>query len=304
MVKECLMCHKIYNAKKETQKYCSVDCQHQSYRVQKVDRIKRICLRCGSEFLKIPSKANDKYGKYCCRKCKDEHQKEIYQGEKNPSWNRIIPFEEKKLRSTIMKEKWKDDVFRNKIKNGMMDSFKKNGVWPGTSEDSKMKRKMTMIKTYGVEHNWIGKYGERKCDKTTLEIYGKSSLDILCDYTHYFNKKTDIETIFQNLLDEMNIQNQPKFRIYNENRNEFYYREYDFLIKNTNILIEVDGDYWHGNNEKFHPLSEFQQEIRRKDKIKEEFARRKGYEVIRFWETDIKKNINIIKNKINKICQK
>jgi very-short-patch-repair endonuclease len=301
MEKECIKCHKVYSTVKKTQKFCSVECQHQSYRVPKVERVKCICLKCGEEFLKIPSKANEKYGKYCSRNCKDEHQKEIYLGEKNPSWNRIQPSEERELRSVIMKERWKDDTFKDKIKKGMIDSFKKNGVWPGTSEDSKMKRKVTMIKNYGISHNWIGKYGERKCDKTTLEIYGKSASDMLCEYTHYFNKKTDIEIIFENLLDEMNIQNQPKFRIYNENKDEFCFREYDFLIKNTNILIEVDGDYWHGNDKKFHPLSEFQEEIKRKDRIKEDFAKRNGYEVIRFWGSDIKKNINDIKDKIKKL---
>jgi len=92
MEKKCLICKKNYNSKTKTQKYCSVQCQHQSYRVQKVDRIKCICLKCEKEFLKIPSKSN---GKYCSRKCKDEHQKEIYKGEKNPSWNRKVSLNEK-----------------------------------------------------------------------------------------------------------------------------------------------------------------------------------------------------------------
>lgn len=304
MEKKCILCQKDYIPRKKEQKYCSVECQHQSYRVQKVERIKRVCLKCGKEFFKIPSKANDKYGKYCSRECKDSHQKEIYLKDKNPSWNRIVTDEEKELKRKMMKERWRNSEIGEIIKRSQIEYLKKNGFWPGTSDNDKKKRKETMINRYGISHNWNGKYGERKCDKTTLEIYGKSSSDMLCEYTHYYNKKTDIEIIFENLLDEMGIKNQPKFRIYNKNKAEFCFREYDFLIINMNILIEVDGDYWHGNNEKFHPLSKFQEETRRKDKIKEDFAKSNGYNIIRFWGSDIKKNINLVKDKINEICQK
>ena len=203
-----------------------------------------------------------------------------------------------------MKERWDNGKIGDELKKSRENYHQKNGFWPGMSVESKEKRKETMEKRYGVKHNWNGKYGERKCDKTTEETYGKSSADMLIEYTHYFNKKTDIEIIFENLLNEMNIQYQPKFRIYNENKEEFTFREYDFLIKNTKILVEVDGDYWHGNKKIFTPLSEFQKNTQKNDKIKEKFAQRNGYEIIRFWGSDIKNDIDTIKDKINKLCQK
>ncbi|KKT84987.1 MAG: Protein containing DUF559 [Candidatus Collierbacteria bacterium GW2011_GWA2_44_99] len=52
----------------------------------------------------------------------------------------------------------------------------------------------------------------------------------------------------------------------------------DFMIQNTNILIECDGDYWHGLPSAIA-----------KDKVRDLILRTKGYEVLRFTETEIKK---------------
>jgi very-short-patch-repair endonuclease len=178
---------------------------------------------------------------------------------------------------------------------------KKNGDWPGTDEDSKLKRKQTMIDRFGLEHNWIGKYGERNCDKTTLELYGKTSAEMLSNYIHFYGKKTDIESIFEEFLIELNIPYQIKFRIYDKNKINFWFREYDFLLLGSNILIEVDGDYWHGNKNLFEELSDFQKSVQENDKIKEDFAVKNGYKIVRFWEEDIKNKKEEVKNKIKKL---
>ena len=295
MEKQCPQCKIIYNTKRNNQKYCSVNCQIESSKGIKKERIKRICLNCGIEFLKIPSKSA---GKYCSRKCKDEHQKEIYKGEKNPSWKRKSSKEEREKRSIMMKKLWEDVEYRKLNNKGKENFIIKNGYYPGTDKNSVEKRKKTMMERYGVPHNWIGKYGTRKCDITTVNVYGKCSADMLMEYTHYYNKKTDIELIFENLLNEMKIPFQTKFRIYNKKKIEFTFREYDFLIDGTKILIEVDGDYWHGNENIFNPLSDFQKLTQEKDRIKELFAAQNGYEVIRFWGTDIKQNIEEIQIKL------
>lgn len=171
-------------------------------------------------------------------------------------------------------------------------------------DESIRKRKETMIERYGISHNWVGKYGDRKCDKTTIDLYGKTSAELLMDYTHHFGKKTDIETLFEKILVELNIPHQIKFRIYDKDKINFWYREYDFLILNSNILIEVDGDYWHGNKNIFNEVSEFQKSVQENDKIKEEFAIKNGYEIIRFWGGDVKNKKEEVINKIKEIWQK
>ena len=300
MEKQCEICNKDYKPRRKEQKFCSVECQHESYRKIKVERIECTCLFCDKKFYKLQSNR----GKYCSKKCSDNHKKITYLGENNPSYNRKMSDDELKMRSEITKKLWEDECYRSKIKKSKNLFFEKNGYWPGNDKDSMLKKKETMVEKFGVSHNWMGKYGERKCDKTTLDVYGKTSAQMLIEYSHFFGKKTDIEKIFDVILEELEIPFQCKFRIYDKNKVNFWFREYDFLILNTNILIEVDGDYWHGNQNIFEELTEFQKSIQINDEIKENFAKNKGYNVIRFWGSDIKKNTQEIKNIIREIWEK
>jgi hypothetical protein len=300
MEKQCEICNKDYKPRRKEQKFCSVECQHESYRKIKVERIECTCLFCDKKFYKLQSNPR----KYCSKKCSDNHKKITYLGENNPSYNRKMSDDELKMRSEITKKLWEDEGYRCKIKKSKNLFFEKNGYWPGNDEDSMLKKKETMVKKFGVSHNWIGRYGERKCDKTTLDVYGKTSAEMLIEYSHFFGKKTDIEKMFEVILEELEIPFQCKFRIYDKDKVNFWFREYDFLILNTNILIEVDGDYWHGNQNIFEELTEFQKSIQINDEIKENFAKNKGYNVIRFWGSDIKKNSQEIKNRIKEIWEK
>jgi len=71
--------------------------------------------------------------------------------------------------------------------------------------------------------------------------------------------------------------------------------QYDFRIKNTRILIEVQGDFWHANPniERFknvENLYEFQKEKVIKDQIKRDYAINLGWTIFIFWENDINTN--------------
>jgi len=58
------------------------------------------------------------------------------------------------------------------------------------------------------------------------------------------------------------------------------------------LLIEADGDYWHVNPIKYNEsniLTETQQKNVENDKFKNKLAKDKLYNLIRFWESDIKK---------------
>jgi very-short-patch-repair endonuclease len=304
MEKECDQCGVKYNTKNKKQKYCSVECQYNSYRKKTAQRVKVCCQYCGIEFEERKHKV-EKYGvKYCNKKCADLHKKTTYLKEGNPAFGTKHTEKQKNNASIRSKKLWKNEEYRNKIKNGISKFIKINGYFPGTDENSKRKRMETMIERYGIPHNWVGKYGERACDKKTLEIYNKTSVQMLIDYSHYYNRKTDIEKMFEIILEELEIPFQYKFRIYDKEKIDFWFREYDFLIINTNVLIEVDGDYWHGNKNIFEELTDFQQSIKLNDEIKEKFANTKGYNVFRFWGSDIKKNNNEVKNKLKEIWEK
>ena len=60
--------------------------------------------------------------------------------------------------------------------------------------------------------------------------------------------KTQPEIIVENWLNENNIPNEYSPIMGDGNRNY----QYDFIIKGKRILVEVNGDYWHGNPNKFN----------------------------------------------------
>ena len=73
---------------------------------------------------------------------------------------------------------------------------------------------------------------------------------------------------------------------------------FDFRLLNANILIEVDGDYYHGNPKIFKKLNKMQKEMKERDKKHNEVAKANNFILLRFWESDIKNNVEKIKNKL------
>lgn len=79
-------------------------------------------------------------------------------------------------------------------------------------------------------------------------------------------------------------------------------RFYDFYLPEYNVLIEIDGDYWHGNPREY-PKGKFnaiQKKNRKVDKIKDDFAKKKHIQLFRLWEFDLKNRAPMVKDFINK----
>lgn len=65
----------------------------------------------------------------------------------------------------------------------------------------------------------------------------------------------------------------------------------DIFIPSMNLIMEVDGDYWHGNskNPKFKILNSSQIEQKEEDNIRTQELTERGFRVLRLWESDIEK---------------
>lgn len=74
--------------------------------------------------------------------------------------------------------------------------------------------------------------------------------------------------------------------------------QYDFIIHGKRILIEVQGDYWHGNpniydengNDGKKKLNSIQKAKIERDNLKATFAKEKNFKLIYIWEEEINKN--------------
>ena len=69
-------------------------------------------------------------------------------------------------------------------------------------------------------------------------------------------------------------------------------RFYDFYIPSHNTLIEIDGDYWHGNMDIYEAkdLKGFQKRAHNVDDMKNKWAAIHGMILIRIWEHEIRKS--------------
>ena len=105
-----------------------------------------------------------------------------------------------------------------------------------------------------------------------------------------------LEQTFRSILDTHKIDYIQSF-----NSGRFVY---DFYIPSRNILIEVDGDFYHSNPIKYPngPIYETQIHNAKNDQIKNEWAKANGYTLLRFWESDIQDNrLQVVKTLIENL---
>ncbi len=109
-------------------------------------------------------------------------------------------------------------------------------------------------------------------------------------------KPTKIEIAGKNILLEIGIEFDEQVLI----ENKFVV---DVLLKNKKIVIQWDGDYWHGyKKDKNGNLDQRQLKRIKLDKSQDEYMLKCGYKILRFWEHEIYKQkekiIEIIKKSI------
>ncbi len=87
----------------------------------------------------------------------------------------------------------------------------------------------------------------------------------------------------------------------------------DFVFVKKRIAIFCDGDYWHGKNwnEAKHRIksniefwhNKIENNMKRDRKVNR-ILKQQGWTVLRFWESDIKKNLDKCMKKVDRIMSK
>ena len=66
---------------------------------------------------------------------------------------------------------------------------------------------------------------------------------------------------------------------------------FDYYLPKYNMVVEVDGDYYHGNPDTNKGrLNKMQNRNRKVDRFKNELALKNGYKIERIWENSLKKD--------------
>lgn len=114
------------------------------------------------------------------------------------------------------------------------------------------------------------------CGTSKLEEY----------FMHYFLDKLGLEYIYQYKVEAIG-------------------RVYDFFLPKHRLIIEIDGDYWHSNPNKYkkNQLNYTQKKNKNVDEIKNNWANLNCIKMLRIWECDIKndtkKVFELIKEQTN-----
>ena len=174
---------------------------------------------------------------------------------------------------------------RKQYKDGTRIQWNKNKKWNECYDEKTQKYLRSRItienenKSKAISDKLIGK----KHSIEHLENLKNSRIKYMKENPKY--KKSEIELKFELFLKSLDFQYEIEFSI----QNCLYI--FDFHITNTNILFEVDGDYFHVNPMMYETANyKFQIDNQKRDILKQQWCDDNGYILYRFWEHDI--NVN------------
>lgn len=154
------------------------------------------------------------------------------------------------------------------------------------------KRNETVKRKYGVDNVW-------QCVDKFVDFHGNHS------------KISSLNLRLIKLFEDNNIPYEREYIIhYVDDCGKTRYKFYDFKIGNT--IIEVNGDYWHANPQKYPADAVFTfpksvctaKNIWDADNFKADIAKKNGYKVLYIWESFMKRTndydlLQYIKNNID-----
>lgn len=272
-------------------KTCLANWQKENFKGDKssvYDRVEKVCEYCKSVYNVVKSRESTSH--FCSPECS--------------STSRISDHE-------VECDHCKNVFYKKKsqIKDHNFCSKECSTKW--TSENKNIQVKKTCLICDGEFHvqnsrSDTAKTCSKKCHNIWLkEVYFKSDKGkqhlISNGIKSQENKKfseTKPERITRQYLDDNNIEYIAQNHMYEKFLVDFYLPKYD-------IVLEVFGDYWHGNpifygeNESLKPLSIKQIKQKNKDKTREAYLTKCGHRFVIIWENDIYKNINEVMKVIN-----
>jgi len=152
--------------------------------------------------------------------------------------------------------------------------------------------------------------------KTWEEIYGLEGAKERRKFFSEFSRKMVIKRIKNNEFPFFNTKIEIAMANEMKKRHIYFVSQFevdgkfvcDFAIPSIKLIVECDGDYWHGNPLIYNKnnLNKIQIGKIQRDKFKDKYLKRKGWKVIRFYESDIKNKLincvdqieNIINNRL------
>jgi very-short-patch-repair endonuclease len=216
------------------------------------------------------------------------------------------------IKTKSIKERANDLNVREKYKKTCLQKYKKNNALSKNTTPYK-KRNKTIKSKYGVDNVFQLDTIKKKSKETLLNKYGVNNPINIVSYKRNSGRRSKIQKKVEYLLKKNKINFKSEvgniFGKFNKKLNKFYSPIVDIFIENMKIVIEINGDHWHGNPSKYKSDDIIKKwgglikvsDIWELDKIRQKQIESFGYKVIVFWESDIRKNIEKIDKTIKNL---
>lgn len=198
-----------------------------------------------------------------------ETQRKMYESGELEIWNKGLTIDDPRVKSNI--DKMLANPERNKKISKGLTGIKR-------SDEYKEKMSISQKKSWDNEE-------KRNKQRDNRINYIKNNP----------NKESNLESRFKGILDGLGFNYIFQYEICGY--------MFDFYLKDFDIVIEVDGDFWHCNPNTKHkePIYESQKLTMKNDKKKNDICNKCGIKLIRFWEDDINNNLNDVINTLKSI---
>lgn len=114
-----------------------------------------------------------------------------------------------------------------------------------------------------------------------------------------FGKTSSLEKAFRNVFNEKKVNYVWNYEttlgikeIYRDRFSRIYYHKADFYLPNKNLIIEINGCWWHGCKLCYSNPSERQLARIQRDNDLVEFYKNEGYNYMTIWEHELKDKIH------------
>ena len=144
------------------------------------------------------------------------------------------------------------------------------------------------VKKSGTYQKPRSKTLKKKRKPTTSEIIKKNIARSKKPHPKYGTSKLE-KKFAKEFLEKLGVKYEEQFEA------KDIKRYFDFKLDGR-ILIEVDGDYYHGYGKVHEEKTPMQKKNARVDEIKNKWAHSNGYKLIRIWEHDINENSEKVLN--------
>lgn len=287
----CKKCNKEFRTKEKSSVYCSREC----FKASLPSGYNLICLTCNKSF-----NTDCKKRKYCSQACRELKPKIFHE--------HICEFCKKIFKDqNIVKKYCSQNCAHEESKTGEIvacfncgkscyqtayarEKFKKSFCSFECNMDFQRKRRPTRIcKNCGIEFRKIAKkYCSTYCARHSEENI--LNLAKMCR-SQSVRKENKLEKAGYELLAELGFKFERQFN---------YGKRYvaDAYLKDYNLIMLFDGDYWHGNPIIFKKLSDRQLRQKNVDSRANEAAIKYKFNILRLWENEIHKQPVLIKEKI------